>query len=68
MKSLWKVLRVLMASAGCFLMYAGVSTSDYYVIELGQPNPSYIGLTMVIGFILTLPALVHAIRTGGVKQ
>ena len=68
MKSLWKVLRGLMTVTGFFLIYAGASTSDYYVLELGQSEPNYIWLTMAIGIILMLPSLVHAIVTGGVQR
>ena len=66
MKTLWKVLRVLMAFAGCFLIYAAVSTSDYYIFELCQPEPDYIWKLINIGVVLTIPAIVHGIRTGGV--
>ncbi len=68
MKSLWKVLRVLMAFAGVFLVYAGASTSDYYIYELCQPEPDYIWKFINIGIVLIIPALVHAIRTGGVWE
>ena len=66
MKSLLNVLRVLMGLAGVFLIYAGVSTSDYYIFELCQPEPDYIWKIVNIGVVLTIPALVHGIRTGGV--
>lgn len=68
MKTLWKVLRVLMAFAGCFLIYAAVSTGDYYVFELGQTEPDYIWKVVNIGVALIIPALVHGIRTGGVWE
>ena len=68
MKNLWKVLRVLMAFAGVFLIYAALSTGDYYILELGQPEPDYIWNIVNIGVILALPALVHGIRTGGVWE
>ena len=68
MKNLWKVLRVLMAFAGVFLIYAGVSTGDYYLMELGQSEPDYIWKLVNIGVALTIPALVHGIRTGGVWE
>lgn len=66
MKSLWNVSRVLMALVGVILIYCGASTSDYYLIELSQPEPEYIGTMLKIGVVLMLPSLVHAIRTGGV--
>ena len=62
MKAL-KKLRVIMAVVGGFLTYAGISTSDYYTTELGQPDPAYIWLITVIGITLTLPAFVHFIRS-----
>jgi hypothetical protein len=66
MKSLWNVLRVLMAFTGVFLVFAAVSTSDYYIFELGQAEPDYIWKVVNIGIVLIAPSLVHAIRTGGV--
>lgn len=68
MKTLWKVLRVLMAFTGCFLIYAAVSTGDYYVFELGQSEPDYLWTVTKIGIVLIVPSLVHAIRTGGVWE
>ena len=53
-----------MAFAGCFLIYAGVSTGDYYLMELGQPEPDYIWNVVNIGVALVIPSLIHAIRTG----
>ena len=57
-----------MAFAGCFLIYAAVSTGDYYVFELGQAEPDYIWKVVNIGVALVIPALVHGIRTGGVWE
>lgn len=64
MKFLWKILRSLMAIAGFFLIYGGFSESDYYVIELCQPQPDYIWTMVAIGVALMLPALIHFIITG----
>lgn len=68
MKKLWRVLRELMAITGCFIVFAAVSTSDYFVLELGQSEPGYVWSAMAIGIALTVPALVHAILVGGVRK
>lgn len=60
----WKIFRCLMAVAGVALIYLGASTSDYYTLELRQPEPDYIWVTIVLGIILMLPSVVHAIRKG----
>ena len=62
MKPLWNVMRTTMAVIGCLLVYGGISTSDYYVIELGQAEPSGIRETIAIGLILILPSMIHVFR------
>lgn len=62
MNYLWKIVRTIMAIVGGFLVYGGVSTSDYYVIELGQAEPPSVWTTIFIGLILMIPTLVHGIR------
>ena len=68
MKNLWRVLRGLMAFAGGVLLFASASTSDYFVLELGQSEPNYVWSLMAIGFALIVPSLVHAILVGGVRK
>ena len=62
MKNLWSVLRTTMATIGIFLVGLGITTSDYYVIESEQSEPSYVWKMIVIGIILLLPVAVHAIQ------
>lgn len=59
-----KVFRRLMAVAGFTLMYLGASTSDFYTLEVRQPEPDYIWVVIPMGIILMLPSVVHAIRKG----
>ena len=68
MKNSWRALRGLMAFAGGFLIFAGASTSDYFILELGQSEPGYVWSVMAIGVALTIPSLVHAILAGGVRK
>ena len=59
MSYLWKIVRTIMAIFGVFLMYSGASASDYYVLELGQAEPSSVWTTIFIGFLLIVPAFIH---------
>lgn len=62
MNSLWKIVRTLMAIIGCILIFGAVGTSDYYVMELKQPEPSSVWTTIIIGVLMTLPLLVELMR------
>ena len=62
MSYLWKIVRTIMAVVGGFLVYGGVSTSDFYILELNQPEPPSVGKMIVIGLLLMLPAVIHGIR------
>lgn len=57
MISIWKIIRNLTAIAGFILLLCTVGTSDYYVLELGQAEPTWITRNLIIGVILLLPAL-----------
>ena len=61
MNCLWKFVRTIMAFVGGFMIYGGVGTSDYYVMELGQAEPSSVLPTIFIGFLLMIPTLWHCI-------
>ena len=62
MNYLWKIVRNIMGVVGFVLVLGGVSTSDYYVIELGQPEPSSVGRMIFIGLMLMVPTAIHIIR------
>lgn len=62
MNYLWKIVRNIMAIVGTLLIFGSVGTSDYYVMELGQPEPANFWPTIVVGFILITPTIIHAIR------
>lgn len=57
--SLWKIIRNLSAIAGLILIFGSVSTSDYYVVELGRTAPSYCDRNLIIGIVLILPMIIH---------
>ena len=59
MISIWKILRNLLAIVGAICIIGAVSTSDYYVIELGQVEPAYIKSQLIVGFLMVLPLLIH---------
>ena len=62
MISLWKIVRTLMAIIGIMLIFGGVGTSDYYLLELGQPEPNGVWTTIFIGFMLVVPTAIHIVR------
>lgn len=57
MKSAWRIIRNLMAVAGGILMFGGVGTSDYYLIEMGQAEPAYVWPYIFVGAAMMCPAL-----------
>lgn len=61
MTYLWKFVRTIMAIAGGFLVYGAVGTSDYYLIELRQPEPASVNVTITIGLLMMLPCFINVI-------
>lgn len=59
MISIWKIIRNLLAIIGALAIYGAVSTSDYYIIELGTVEPAYVKTQLIVGVILVLPMLLH---------
>lgn len=61
MISLWKIIRNLLAVVGAGCIVGAISTSDYYIIELGQMEPAYVKSQLIFGVLMVLPLLVHVI-------
>ena len=61
MISFWKIIRIILAIGGFGLLLCTISTSDYYVLELGQAEPSWITQNIVIGLLMLLPMLIHIV-------
>jgi hypothetical protein len=59
MKNAWKIIRNLLAIAGAVTILGAVSTSDYYVMELGQAEPTMVWQSMIIGVLMFLPAAIE---------
>lgn len=59
MNYLWKFIRTAMALVGIFLVFGAAGKSDYYLIELGQPEPSSVWTTITIGLLLMIPMGIH---------
>ena len=57
----WKIVRAIMTIVGSVMAFGAVGTLDYYS-EAGQPEPSYIWTTLVIGMLMVLPMLIHIIK------
>ena len=57
----WTVIRGMAAAVGFILLILGAYTSDYYVIELGTSEPGGTWESMIIGFLLLMPMLIHSI-------
>lgn len=63
MNSLWKIVRTALAIIGGLLIFGGVGTSDYYLLELGEPEPAHVWRTIVIGLFMMTPFIVHMVYT-----
>ena len=59
---LWKIVRTLMAIIGIVLIFGAAGTSDYYVLELGQSEPSSVWITLTIGLLMIVPLVFHIIK------
>lgn len=59
---LWKIVRTIMAIFGALLVFGAVGTSDYYLLELGQPEPSSVWVNITIGMLMALPFFIHVIQ------
>lgn len=57
MKSAWRIIRGLLAVAGGILMFGGVGTSDYYLIEMGEAEPAYVWTYIFVGAAMMFPAI-----------
>ena len=60
MKAL-RVIRSISGVCGFVLAYLAISTSDYYVLELGTTEPRSVTVAMAVGFAMLLPAAVSVI-------
>lgn len=61
MKKLRSIVPNILLAIGAILIYGGVSSSDYYVIELGQPEPAHVWPMIWIGIGCALPKFIHLI-------
>lgn len=61
MSFLWKIVRPTLAVIGSFLIFGSAGTSDYYTLELKQPEPSSVWVMIVIGLLMMAPMIIHAI-------
>lgn len=61
-KRIWAGVRGCLAVIGLLCWIAGASTSDYYVVELGQTEPSNVHRLLVVGAVLMIPMFVHIIK------
>ena len=59
----WKYVRNTSAFIGIVLMFFGVSTSDYYTMQLGQVEPEWVWRMICVGFAMMIPAIYKAIVT-----
>lgn len=58
----------LIAFIGALVAYCGVSTSDFYTIELHQPEPAYVWAVIWIGLaLLAIGGVIEIIRRGAVN-
>jgi tetrahydromethanopterin S-methyltransferase subunit D len=62
MNCLWKYVRNITGGIGGVLIYLAVSTSDYYVLTLHEPEPACVWPSIYIGVVLMLPTVIHYIN------
>lgn len=61
MNYLWKIVRTTMAVFGGLLILGAVGTSDYYLLELEQPEPTSVVPTIIVGLLMMVPTVIHLI-------
>lgn len=61
MNYLWKCIRNLAAVVGFACIYLGISTCDYYLMELGESEPHQAWGMVIVGFVLMVPTIIHLI-------
>jgi hypothetical protein len=49
---------------GFILCFMGMSTSDFYVIELGQTEPASVWVMVGIGVVMLIPKLILLLFKG----
>lgn len=64
MTCLWNRVSNLLGVIGFVLIFLGVSTSDYHVMEMGQTEPTHVWWMIVIGVAMLLPFTLRAIKGG----
>ena len=61
-KRIWAGVRTCLALIGIMCWIAGASTSDYYVMEVGQSEPDTVHRLFIVGAVLMIPMVVHIIK------
>lgn len=59
MNSLIRVIRNTLLVVGLCLIYGGVSTHDFYSMELHEPVPADVWTSVVWGFVFLIPTFIH---------
>lgn len=52
----------ILAFFGAILMFAVVSTSDYYTMELIQNEPSYLWNMLTVGLLMMIPSVISNLK------
>ena len=58
---LWKCFANLSALAGVVCWYCAASTSDFWILEMGQDPPANVGTLLIWGAVLIAPKLLEII-------
>jgi hypothetical protein len=61
-KRIWAGVRGCLVAIGIMCWFAGASTSDYYVMELGQSEPGSVHRLFIVGTVLMIPMAIHIIK------
>lgn len=61
MRCLMNIIRNTMLVVGIFLIYGGISTHDFYSLELHEPVPAGTWEGIWVGLILLIPTIIYVL-------
>lgn len=62
MKRIYRMFRNAAACVGFILLFGGAGASDFYTLEMKQPEPDSVNKLILWGFILMIPIALHLLR------
>lgn len=59
MKRIYRIFRNTAACVGFILLFGAAGTSDFYTLEMKQPEPDSVNKLILWGLLLLLPLVLH---------